>query len=141
MQVFQLSIRSFLVHSDTEYRPIEFPVSHILLNLDQSVAFRTTTLFTIGRRPMHNFLPMKCRNLFVTDLYFLLIKLISVDHTHMIHMSLLRTNLGMNKYRCCSRDFHHCSTSYLDNLKKKNKHKIHGNMCSRIRTTKCLNTQ
>ena len=28
-------IRSFLVHSATEYRPIEFPVSYLLQNLDQ----------------------------------------------------------------------------------------------------------
>ena len=46
------------MHSDTEYRPIEFPVSHLLQNLDQSVAFRATTLFTIGWWPMHNFLLM-----------------------------------------------------------------------------------
>ena len=55
-----LLIRSFLVHSDTEYRPIEFPVSHLLQNLDQSGAFRATTLFTIGWRPVHNFLLMVC---------------------------------------------------------------------------------
>ena len=32
-----VTIRSFLVHSDTEYRPIEFAVSHLWQNLDQSV--------------------------------------------------------------------------------------------------------
>ena len=52
------SIGSFLVHSDTEYRPIEFPVSHPLQNWDQSMAFRATTTFTIGWRPVHNFLLM-----------------------------------------------------------------------------------
>ena len=46
------------MHSDTEYRPIEFPVSHLLQNLDQSMAFRATTLFTIDWRPVHNFLLM-----------------------------------------------------------------------------------
>ena len=46
------------MHSDTEYMPIEFPVSHLLQNQDQSVAFRTTTLFTIGWQPVHNFLLM-----------------------------------------------------------------------------------
>ena len=30
------TIRNFLVHSDTENRPIEFPVSHLLHNVDQS---------------------------------------------------------------------------------------------------------
>ena len=52
------NIRSFLVHSDTEYRPIESPVLHLLPNLDQSVAFRATTLFTISWWPVHNFLLM-----------------------------------------------------------------------------------
>ena len=33
------------MHSDTEHRLIEFPVSHLMLNLDQSVAFRATTLW------------------------------------------------------------------------------------------------
>ena len=42
------AIRSILMHSDIEYRPIEFPVSHLLQKLGQSVVFRTTTLFTIG---------------------------------------------------------------------------------------------
>ena len=51
------NIRSF--HSDAEYRPIDFPVSHLLQNLDQSVAFCATTPFTIGWRPVHNFLLMK----------------------------------------------------------------------------------
>ena len=46
------------MHSDTEYRPIELPVSHLLHNLDESMAFRATTLFTIGWRPVHNFLLM-----------------------------------------------------------------------------------
>ena len=44
------------MYSDSEYSPIEFPVSHLLQNLEQSVAFRATTLFTIGWRPVHNFL-------------------------------------------------------------------------------------
>ena len=52
-------IRSFLVHSDTKYRPIEFPVSHLWQNLDQSVAFHATTLFTISWWPVDNFLLMK----------------------------------------------------------------------------------
>ena len=54
-------IRSFLLHSDTEYSPIELPVSHLFQNLEQSVAFRTTTLFTIGWQPVHNFLLMKIK--------------------------------------------------------------------------------
>ena len=54
-----ITIRRFLVHSDTEYRPIEFPVSYLLQNLDQSLAFHATTLFTIGWRPVHNFLLMR----------------------------------------------------------------------------------
>ena len=44
----KLAIRSLHVHSDTEYRPIESPVSHLLQNLVQSVVLRATTLFTIG---------------------------------------------------------------------------------------------
>ena len=47
------------MHSDTENRPIEFPVSHLMLNLDQSVAFRATTLLVIGWRSVHNFLLMR----------------------------------------------------------------------------------
>ena len=47
------------MHSDTEYRPIESPVSHLLPNFDQSVAFCATTQLTIGWRLVHNFLLMK----------------------------------------------------------------------------------
>ena len=43
------------MHLESEYRPIEFPVSHRMQNLDQSVAFCATTLFTFGWRPVHNF--------------------------------------------------------------------------------------
>ena len=43
------------MQSDTEYRPIELPVSHLLQNLDQSAAFHAATLSTIDWRP-HNFL-------------------------------------------------------------------------------------
>ena len=46
------------MHLDTEYGPIESPVSHFLPNLDQSVAFRATSLFTIGWQPVHSFLLM-----------------------------------------------------------------------------------
>ena len=45
------------MHSDTGYRPIELPVSHLLQNLDQSVAFRATTLSTISWWPVHNCYP------------------------------------------------------------------------------------
>ena len=63
MPTLQLVIRSFLVHSDTEYRPIEFPVSHLLQNLDQSVAFCATSLFTIGWWSVHNSLLMYSESL------------------------------------------------------------------------------
>ena len=49
------------MHSETEYRPIEFPFSQSLQNLDQSVAFRATTLFTIGWRSVHTFLLMRMK--------------------------------------------------------------------------------
>ena len=53
-----LRFRSIFVPSDTEYRPIESLVSHVLPNLDQSVAFCARTLFSIGWQPLHNFLLM-----------------------------------------------------------------------------------
>ena len=65
---FHRDIRIFLVHSDTEYRPIEFLVSHLLQNLEHNwpstpVAYRATTLFTIGWRPVHHFLLMSIPSL------------------------------------------------------------------------------